>query len=57
MGIWFSLYGERSEDFIDGVAAGMEIYAVWKDGDQVVGIHEENLLKAIDEMQNDLRGG
>ena len=37
---WKEMYGARTKDFLDGVIAGVEAFAVWKDGKEVVGILE-----------------
>ena len=54
MGIWKDIYGSRSEDFIEGVIAGVEMYAVWKDGRQYIGVHNTPLEDVIREVQKDL---
>jgi len=56
-GYWRRLYGKRSQDFIDGVIAGVEAYAVWKDGEQLVGVARQPLAEAIKEIQEELGGG
>lgn len=55
MGIWRDIYGVQSEEFADGVIAGVTMYAVWKDGVQVVGVKEQPLQEAIEEINSDLR--
>ena len=47
---WKEMYGERSNEFILGVIAGVEAYAVWKDGRQVVGIMEQPLVEVIQKI-------
>lgn len=42
---WQEMYGARSKEFVEGVIAGVEAFAVWKDGRQVVGIMEVPLLE------------
>lgn len=54
MGYFKDMYGERGEEFIKGVIAGIEAYAVWKDGKQVVGIMQEPLEKVIEEVKEEL---
>jgi hypothetical protein len=54
MGVWKNIYGSRSQDFIDGVAAGLTMCATWKDGKQVVYMSEKPLGKAIEEMEKEL---
>ena len=53
---WTTLYGTRSPEFIAGVKAGVEMFAVWKSGRQVVGIAEtpiEDIFREIDEGLSD----
>ena len=47
-------YGLQTRDFILGVIAGVEAYAVWKDGSQHVGIREHYLSDVIEEIKQDL---
>lgn len=54
MGYLRDVYGKRSEDFIAGVIAGVKMYAVWKDGKQVVGCLETPLEIAIEEIKKEL---
>jgi len=54
MGIWKDMYGPRDLDFIEGVIAGVEMYAVWKDGRQYVGIHEKPFISVVLEIKKDL---
>lgn len=53
-GYWKDLYGEQSQDFIRGVIAGVEAYAIWKDGKEVVGVLEEKLEDAIKRIKEEL---
>ena len=53
MGYWKDKYGERSKDFVDGVIAGVEAYATWRDGTARVGCTETPLKKAIEEIKRD----
>lgn len=57
MGVWKDLYGPRSRDFIEGVKAGVRMFAVWKDGKQFVGVMREPLEKMLEEIEKDLGGG
>ena len=50
----YDMYGTRPEDFIRGVIAGVTMFAVWKNGVQVVGIREEPLQKVVEEIRSDL---
>ena len=54
LGIWHDLYGPRGLDFIEGVIAGVEMYASWKDGEQRVGILEKPLKEVLEEIKKDL---
>jgi len=57
MGLWRDIYGSRSKDFMDGVAAGMEMFAPWEDGEQVIGIQKTPLPIAIMKMRDDFEEG
>jgi len=54
MGYWQEMYGQRSKDFIKGVIAGVEAYAVCKDGKQLVGIGSQPLEEAIMKIKDEL---
>lgn len=54
MGYWGKRYGERSNDFIEGVIAGVEAYAIWRGGGQYVGVKEQPLKEAIAEIKKEL---
>lgn len=51
------MYGARTQDFIAGVIAGVEAFAVWKDGKQTVGIWGKSLEKEIEDIKKGLGGG
>lgn len=51
---WRELYGERSNEFIDGVIAGISMYAVYDNGKQYVGVIRKPLLDVIDEVKEGL---
>lgn len=51
---WTKIYGFRSKAFIEGVIAGIEAFAFWKDGVQVIGTLEEPLDKIIAEVKEGL---
>ena len=52
---WRDMYGPRSNDFIEGVIAGITAYAVWKDGKEyAVGIMEQPLEDVIKEVKEQL---
>jgi len=53
---WAEMYGRRTPDFIDGVIAGVEAFAVWKDGRQVVGTMEKSLSEEIKDIKKGLGG-
>lgn len=57
MGVWKDLYGPQSRDFIEGVKAGVRIYAVWKNGELLVGVEKVPLEKELEEIEKDLGGG
>jgi len=54
MGFAFDMYGKRSPEFIGGFLAAMDMLAVWKDGQRYVGVLEQPLKKAMQEVVNDL---
>lgn len=51
---WRRMYGKRSQEFIDGVIAGVTTFAVWKDGKQVVGILQKPLKDEIENIKKGL---
>ena len=51
---WLEMYGKRTKDFIDGVIAGVETFAVNKNGIQVVGIMERPLKDEIEDIKKQL---
>jgi len=51
MKYWEEMYGKRTKDFIEGVIAGVKAFAIWKDGEQFVGIQKQPLKEAIAEKQ------
>lgn len=53
MGYLKDLYGERGEDFIRGLKAGIEAYAWWKDGTQYVGTAGRTLKEALEEVDKE----
>lgn len=54
MGVWRDMYGPRNQDFIDGVKAGVEMYAVWNDGEQRVGVVGQLLKEVLAFVEEDL---
>lgn len=56
MGYWRDLYASkiRSNDFIEGVIAAMEAYAVMHDGERSIGVGRQPLKEAIAEVKKDL---
>lgn len=56
MDYWKDMYGKRTDDFINGVIAGIEAFAVWSGGKQVVGILKQPLRDAIKEVKRQLGG-
>ena len=53
-GIWFCLYGTRSNEFIEGVIAGIEMFAIWRDGKRLVGVKEEPLEEVVKDIKQQL---
>ena len=51
---WEEMYGKRTKDFIDGVIAGVETFAVWENGIQVVGIRKTPLKDEIKDIKKGL---
>jgi len=51
---WRDIYGEQSQDFIKGVIAGIEAYAIWKNGQQYVGVCKEKLEDVIKQVKQEL---
>lgn len=51
MNIWRDHYGlNKSADFVEGVKAGIKMYAWWKDGRQQVGTTGRTLEEALLEV-------
>ena len=57
MGYFGDLYGYRSKDFVDGVIAGIEAYAVWENGEQYLGVMKRPLKEEVEEVKRDLLEG
>lgn len=55
MSYWKNMFGIRSNEFIEGVIAGIEAFAYWKDGIQYVGTTGETLKNAIKEVKKELQ--
>jgi hypothetical protein len=55
-GIWKEQYGIRSQEFIDGVKAGVRMYATWKDGVERVGVQQQKLKDVLEQIQAELSG-
>lgn len=56
-GYWYLNFGrfrKCSRDFIEGIIAGVEAFAVWKNGRQVVGILEKPLEEVVAEIKEEL---
>lgn len=53
MGYLKDLYGTSSADFIDGIKAGIELYAHWHDGEQFVGTTVVTLKEALAEVNKE----
>jgi len=56
MGYLREVYGKRSKEFTDGVKAGIEMYAIWKDGEQLVGALQKPLKEALEDVDRELGG-
>ena len=54
MGYLRELYGKRSQDFIDGVKAGIIMHATWKDGKEVVGCMQKPLKEVLEDVDKEL---
>lgn len=56
MAYWREMYGYRSQEFIDGVVAGVTAFAVWDNGKQLVGVQKKPLNDVIRAVQEQLEG-
>lgn len=54
MNYWKEMYGTRSKEFIEGVIAGVEAFAFWKDNKQCVGPRKEPLKEEIESIKEGL---
>jgi len=54
MGYFYDMYGLRPPEFIQGVIAGLELYAWWKDGNLYVGADYKTFYEAVKEAIKDL---
>ena len=54
MEYWKEMYGARSNEFIEGVIAGIKAYAIWKDGRELVGIMEAPFKEVVLEIKKQL---
>jgi hypothetical protein len=48
---WQETYGQKSNEFIEGVIVGVQTYAVWKDGQQLVGTTQRPLKDVLQEIK------
>ena len=55
MSSYWEIYKEKSDDFIEGIIAGITAYAVWKDGKQLIGVSERLLKEEINEIKEVLQ--
>ena len=53
---WLETYGKRNKSFIEGVIAGVETFAIWKNGERLVGCMERPLKEVIAEIREQLGG-
>ena len=51
MGLLKELLGQRSKDFIDGMAEEIKFYAHWDNGKQYVGTTGKLLSRALEELE------
>lgn len=54
MGIWYDLYRKRSPEFVEGVIAGVEMYAIWRNGLFEVGTQKKPLKEVVRKIKEDL---
>lgn len=60
MSYWKEVYGQRSNEFIEGIIAGLIAYAWWKDGIQYIGQQRPDgtgayiLKKEIEKIKQEL---
>lgn len=47
---YWGSFGPRSQDFWDGVTEDIKAFAVWKDGEQFVGIIRKPLSEVLAEL-------
>lgn len=50
---YWQQFGPRSKDFWDGIKDGTRAYAVWNDGEQLVGIMKTPLQEVFDEIDRE----
>lgn len=54
MGAWKKMLQNENKDFVRGLIAGIETYAVWDNGTQSVGILRKPLKQVIADIKEDL---
>lgn len=48
------MYGTTSKEFCEGVIAGIKAFAVWDNGEEVVGVERKPLADVIKEVKEGL---
>lgn len=51
---WYAMFGKQSNEFIKGVIAGVEAFAVWDKGKLFVGCNRVPIKKVIAEIKSEL---
>lgn len=56
MGYWRTYYGDKigNKKFVEGLIAGVETFAIWKDGVPLVGCREIPLKNVVKEIREQL---
>ena len=57
MGYWKDTYGCRSKEFVEGVLAAIDTYAIWYNGNQYIGTRKIPIKDAMEEVKKDLLEG
>jgi hypothetical protein len=54
MNYWKEMYGTTSKEFCEGVIAGIKAFAIWENGEQLVGVDRKPLEEVIKEVREGL---
>ena len=54
MNYWKEMFGTTSEEFCEGVIAGVTAFAIWDGGEQYVGVEKKLLADVIKEIREGL---